>query len=1009
MSNLPAGVTKGAVSRTSATVATVTLSGNRTADYDSDITNLQVTVSSSEINDVSSGSLTVSTGVTFSANHEALAIGHPGLTESNLDGAVVGLKLSEETFADGSLDAGNFSLSGEPAGVTIDNVTWVAADSADLTLAFDGTDFDVNYNAFNINVDASELSGVSGLTSGDLTITAVDEPGVATISHAGLTEINLDGAIIGISLDQETFADGNLIGGNFILNNVPPGVTVADVVYSDPATASLEIAFDGTDFDSDHSLFDITIAGSELTRNTDITSNTLTITAIADAEAITMTDDGNITEGSESGEIITVTLTGGTFADPLTPANWSLDWLPDGVNAGTLTRVSHTSATIALDGNRSTDYDVDITNATLTITDDEVNEHEGSMLQASSGVTFTALVETATISDTGLVENDLDGAGIDVVLINDVFVDDIISTINIVLNNAPTGVGVSAVTYTSATQATVILSFNGTDFDSDSANFSITILSAELAGEGNITSNSLTITAVAEPEAISISHSGLTESNLNGAVVNMTLANVVFADAVLEVGNFTLNNAPPGVTLTGVTYNSAASASLTLAFDGTDFDVDVTNFNVTVLPAELSPAVNITSNSLTITAVVEAAGLTISDPGLTEENLDGNTLTLTLDQVEFADGTILPANVVLNNAPAGVSVASVTWTSATAATVSLAYDGTDFDSDILNFSVTVLDAEMTGGSDVSSNMIDIEATVEPTSLTITPAVALTEENMDGAVITMSLTEVTFADATLVPANFLLNNAPAGLTVGSITYVNDTAATITLAYVRTDFDSDILNFSISVTVTELAGGADMTSNVLTITAVVENEQVAISHAGLTADNLDQAMISMELTNVSFADTDLDEINFMLNGAPPGTSVDSAYAVDDSSAVIRLAYDNTPFSVVQNMSITVQSVELSGLDNLTSNALTVGLTGIDPGAGAMNLEIYAYGNRIFIRSDMPGKLKEATLYNILGQEVSNHRLEPMPLNEIAVDYVSNTYIIRVHTTEGTRTARVYVHMR
>ena len=267
----------------------------------------------------------------------------------------------------------------------------------------------------------------------------------------------------------------------------------------------------------------------------------------------------------------------------------------------------------------------------------------------------------------------------------------------------------------------------------------------------------------------------------------------------------------------------------------------------------------------------------------------------------------------------------------------------------------------------------------------------------------------FSDAVLDAGNFTLNNAPGGLTIAVVTWVSTTSATMELDFVRGDFDADILNFSITVDVSELSEGSGLTSNDLTITAVVENEQVAISHSGLTADNLDQALINMKLTNVSFADSDLDEINFLLNGAPPGTSVDSAYAVDDSSAVIRLAYDNTPFAVVQNMSITVQSIELSGLDNLTSNSLTVGLTGIDPGAGVMNLEVYAYGNRIFIRSDMPGKLKEATLYNILGQEVANHKLEAMPLNEIVVDNVSNTYIIRVHTTEGTHTARVYVHVR
>jgi len=1119
LSNLPAGVTKGGITRDNATQATVALSGNRTTDYDSDITDMQLTVSSSEINDMTSGNLSATTGVTFSANNESLAISHAGagLTETNLlDDEEIGLKLSEESF-NGTYSNGNYILHNEPAGVTVSSVVGIAADSAVLTLAFDGTDFDISYDEFYITVMATELSGVTDLESDSLTITAVDEPGTATISHAGLTEANIYGESITISLDQETFLDGTLIPGNFTLNNVPAGLTVDQVNYSDATTASLVLAFDSTDFDSDYNSFDITIAGSELTKNVDITSsNTLTITATQDAESIAMSDDGSITEGAEHDEVTTVTLSGGTFIDPLTPANWNLTGLPDGVSQGMLTRVSSTSATIKLDGNRSMDYDVDITAATLSVTQDEVDEYTGVDLQATTGVTFTALVETATISDTGLVENDLSGSAIDLVLTNDVFVDGLISTVNIVLNNAPLGVSVSTAEWISNTEAKVILFYDGTDFDDDSTSFSITVLSAELLGEGDITSNSLTITAIAEPETVTISHSGLTESNINGAQIGLTLSSVEFADAVLSEANFTLNNAPAGVSLSTATWVSSTSATLTLAFDGTDFDADVTDFSVTVLPAELDPAVNITSNALTITAVVEAAGLTISDPVLTEENLDGNTLDLTLDQVEFEDGTILPANVVLNNAPAGVTVASVSHTSSTTATITLDYDGTDFDDDVLDFSVTVLAAELSGTSDVSSNAIGIDATVEPTSLTITPSVALTEENMDGAVITLSLTEVSFADNSLDPANFVLNNAPTGLNVSTATWVNDTAATLVLAYTRTDFDTDITNFSISVTLTELAEGTDLTSNDITISAIieseqlnvshagltetnldgaviamdldqvkfadatldeanftlnnapaglsitsvqyvndstanleldfergdfdsdilnfsitvdeteltegssltsnslqisaiVEDEQVAISHAGLTADNLNLAEIDMDLTNVSFVDALLDELNFMLNGAPPGTSVDSAYATGDSAGVIRIAYDGTPFTVVHEMSIMVQAAELSGLDDLTSNTLTIGLTGIDPGAAAMNLEIYSYGSRIFIRCDAPSKLKEATVFNLLGQEVSNHKLEPMPLNEIAVNNVSNSYIIRVHTTEGVHTARVYVHVR
>lgn len=86
-----------------------------------------------------------------------------------------------------------------------------------------------------------------------------------------------------------------------------------------------------------------------------------------------------------------------------------------------------------------------------------------------------------------------------------------------------------------------------------------------------------------------------------------------------------------------------------------------------------------------------------------------------------------------------------------------------------------------------------------------------------------------------------------------------------------------------------------------------------------------------------------------------------------------------------------------------------TAIYPGKGQMNLDIYSYGNRIFIRCDAPAGLKEATLFNLLGQEISNHKLEPVSLNEISVANISSSYIIRINTTEGIHTARIYIQAK
>lgn len=97
------------------------------------------------------------------------------------------------------------------------------------------------------------------------------------------------------------------------------------------------------------------------------------------------------------------------------------------------------------------------------------------------------------------------------------------------------------------------------------------------------------------------SASSLTESNLNGAELTLALTSETFV-ASLETSDFTLNNAPAGTSIQSVSRVNDAEASITLAFDGTDFDEDVSNFNITASADALTGADALTSNNLTITA-----------------------------------------------------------------------------------------------------------------------------------------------------------------------------------------------------------------------------------------------------------------------------------------------------------------------------------------------------------------------------------------------------------------------
>ncbi len=98
----------------------------------------------------------------------------------------------------------------------------------------------------------------------------------------------------------------------------------------------------------------------------------------------------------------------------------------------------------------------------------------------------------------------------------------------------------------------------------------------------------------------------LTEPTLNNATVALTLVNETFADETLDKANFSLNGAPVGLSIGSVSYNSTTTATVTLAFDGTDFDTNVTGLSVTIAGAELLLGGNIKSNDLSITAAVSA-------------------------------------------------------------------------------------------------------------------------------------------------------------------------------------------------------------------------------------------------------------------------------------------------------------------------------------------------------------------------------------------------------------------
>jgi hypothetical protein len=221
---------------------------------------------------------------------------------------------------------------------------------------------------------------------------------------------------------------------------------------------------------------------------------------------IEIEDDGFITEGEEDGEIISVFLSSGTFADPLTPANWHIANQPSGVGIGEITRLDDMTAAITLSGNAQADYDTDITDFSVTCAASEVSGSD-SDLSAGTGVLFTAVQEviecSISVADDGLIaEGAEDGEIITVFLTGSIFADPLTPG-NWSIANQPSGVVMGEVARLDDTTAAIKLSGNAeSDYDADIEDFAVSCAAEEVDGEASdlFSSGGVIFTALIETD-----------------------------------------------------------------------------------------------------------------------------------------------------------------------------------------------------------------------------------------------------------------------------------------------------------------------------------------------------------------------------------------------------------------------------------------------------------------------------------------------------------------------------
>ena len=112
------------------------------------------------------------------------------------------------------------------------------------------------------------------------------------------------------------------------------------------------------------------------------------------------------------------------------------------------------------------------------------------------------------------------------------------------------------------------------------------------------------VTDVPTASITSTNPSSLREDNLDGATVTVTLSGAIYVATGLDKDDFELGSAPSGTTISSAVRNSASAATVTLAYDDTDFDA-AAKLGVRVLATGHSEAEAIATGEVDVAAVAE--------------------------------------------------------------------------------------------------------------------------------------------------------------------------------------------------------------------------------------------------------------------------------------------------------------------------------------------------------------------------------------------------------------------
>ena len=369
----------------------------------------------------------------------------------------------------------------------------------------------------------------------------------------------------------------------------------------------------------------------------------------------------------------------------------------------------------------------------------------------------------------------------------------------------------------------------------------VLILVVILMGFGIQSSYGQTITAsVQQP---------LTEANLHGSIVTLTLSGGTYERSSFTIERALMVSGIDGVTIAdffGVDRVSDTEVTVELEFTS-NIDANGTLTFTVGADAIAGYSGNALTATVPVTALEESLAASTESP-LTEANLDGSVVTLTLTGRVFEQYSFEIEDALTVSGIAGVTVArfGVDRVSDVEVTVELAFDG-DFDTDgTLTFTVG---ADAVAGYDEDFTA-QFSVTALEESLTASTEFPLTEATLNESVITLTLTGRNYEPSRFTIESAMTISGIDGVTIADffgIERVSDTEVTVELAF-DGDFDTDA-TLTFTVGADAVAGYSEDFTVQVSVTAIEQsNATVSVSPASVQSPDVgEQLTFSLNIAN------------------------------------------------------------------------------------------------------------------------------------------------------------------